>query len=464
VFGDKDGLVWNLGNPLAAFVPPPITNPLGLEGFDPQKGPMVTQSLRGMTSTEPLHWRGDRADITAFNGAFVSLMGHGAPLPDSLMTAFADFVMPLVYPPNPRTYLNDSLPDAPPGVPSAKRGHVFYMNENVDGQRCVDCHSAGTGTNDQMVPDQTIIESQDLKVPQLRNLYTKQGFSRTPGAVNKRGSGFTHDGSVGTLFDFLHAPQFNFGPPVDADNNRRDVEAFLLSFDTGMSHAVGYQVTFNTPSPDAEEVSRVDTLMTVADGGRCQVIARGLLAGYPHNWLYQGANEWKPDSAAGPNVTTSELIALGSDPSTAVTFTGVPPGTGTRMALDRDRDTYFDLDELHAGSNPGNFESTPANVGVGDPGPQTRVGIEMIKPNPSRAEAEIVFSLAQASAVDIGVYDVLGREVRSLARGQMFAAGRRSVVWDGVRSDGSHAGAGMYFVRVKAAVGGSWTRGLVRIR
>jgi hypothetical protein len=42
-----------------------------------------------------------------------------------------------------------------------------------------------------------------------------------------------------------------------------------------------------------------------------------------------------------------------------VTFTCVPPGTGERAALDRDRDGYFDAIEIAAGSNPANDCSVP---------------------------------------------------------------------------------------------------------
>src|SRR5262249_5512033 len=51
VFGDIDNIAWDLGNPGGTYVPPPVPNPLGLHGFDPQKGPMVTQSLRGLAAT-----------------------------------------------------------------------------------------------------------------------------------------------------------------------------------------------------------------------------------------------------------------------------------------------------------------------------------------------------------------------------------------------------------------------------
>ncbi|MBI1798275.1 MAG: beta-propeller fold lactonase family protein, partial [Candidatus Eisenbacteria bacterium] len=65
LFGDMDNVAWDLGNPHGGFVPPPFPNPLGLQGFDPMKGPMTTQSLRGLTNTTPFHWRGDRADLSA---------------------------------------------------------------------------------------------------------------------------------------------------------------------------------------------------------------------------------------------------------------------------------------------------------------------------------------------------------------------------------------------------------------
>src|SRR5206468_4830227 len=63
VFGDFDSLAWDLGNPDAAVLD--NQNPLrpGLGGdpdFHPMKGPMTTQSLRGMANHGPMHWRGDR--------------------------------------------------------------------------------------------------------------------------------------------------------------------------------------------------------------------------------------------------------------------------------------------------------------------------------------------------------------------------------------------------------------------
>ena len=65
IFGDNDNLAWNLGNPddgtstnpqpSAAQLLPPATT------FHPMKGPMTTQTLRGMATHGAMHWRGDRA-------------------------------------------------------------------------------------------------------------------------------------------------------------------------------------------------------------------------------------------------------------------------------------------------------------------------------------------------------------------------------------------------------------------
>src|SRR6185369_1917504 len=52
LFGDTDQFSWELGNPQGTMAPAPPgqIDPL-LQGFHPMKGPMVTQSLRGLINT-----------------------------------------------------------------------------------------------------------------------------------------------------------------------------------------------------------------------------------------------------------------------------------------------------------------------------------------------------------------------------------------------------------------------------
>ena len=70
IFGDFDSLAWDLGNPDGQVTnnPGPFNSTLvnlvtgqPMEPiFHPMKGPMTTQSLRGMANHGPMHWRGDR--------------------------------------------------------------------------------------------------------------------------------------------------------------------------------------------------------------------------------------------------------------------------------------------------------------------------------------------------------------------------------------------------------------------
>jgi hypothetical protein len=334
------------------------------------------------------------------------------------------------------------------------------------GQTCNFCHSGldfRSGTNGIIFPDDVLLNDQDIKVPQLRNLYKKTGFLDQAGAVNTRGFGFTHDGGFDNLFRFLQLPVFNFaGTPTVANNNRRDVEAFLHAFDTGVAPAVGFEITFHgANNDDAFLGAQVDTLRQQRQLNYCDLIAKGRVAGVPRGWEYVGADLWRPDVAGEPDIPTATLIALAGT-GTEVTIRGVPNGAGTRMGIDRDRDGYRDGEERAAGSDPGNPLSTPDNVGVG-PGADARFRFRAIAPNPSRDGAELRFTLGARARVTAIAYDVMGREVRRIADGVWLEAGAQSLRWDGRLGDGTPAPAGLYFVRLATERGDRATRTLVRM-
>jgi hypothetical protein len=426
------------------------------------KGPMITQSLRGMGGTEPFHWRGDRANLSAFNGAFVTLMGRATTLPDSEMSAFNDFVMPLVYPPNPGEYLDRTQPDAPPGTPSSLRGQTDFTTSTLDGPlRCSDCHTEANfapGTNHIMIPAAALEESQDLKVPQLRNEYKKTGFNSTPGSVNRRGFGYTHDGAQDNLFDFLHFQRFSFAD----DAQRQDMAAYLMTFDTGTAPAVGYQITFDgTNNEDAETISRMDTLEAQAAAGNCDLIAKGRLEGIPRGWEFVGG-VWNPDKTGDPSLSSADLRAL-AGLGTELTVTGVPSGSGHRMGVDRDRDGYLDADELALNCDPGNPLINPSVLAASGPRGVFHFGLRAVRPNPFHDATVVDFSMGRRGRVNLAVYDVMGRQVRSLARGLWLDPGPQSLRWDGRSESGATTPVGVYFVRLETEAG-QWSRPVVRIR
>lgn len=82
------------------------------------------------------------------------------------------------------------------------------------------------------------------------------------------------------------------------------------------------------------------------------------------------------------------------------------------------------------------------------------------RPNPSRGDAELAFTLARDGEATLAVYDVRGARLRTLASGAR-AAGAYHVRWDGCDERGHAVAPGVYLVRLEAN-GTSATRKLVR--
>jgi hypothetical protein len=69
-------------------------------------------------------------------------------------------------------------------------------------------------------------------------------------------------------------------------------------------------------------------------------------------------------------------------------------------------------------------------------------------PNPFLALTAVAFSLAGAQDVEVGVYDVAGRQVRLLHRGRL-GAGFHSLEWNGLDMNGQRSRNGIYFIRME---------------
>lgn len=88
--------------------------------------------------------------------------------------------------------------------------------------------------------------------------------------------------------------------------------------------------------------------------------------------------------------------------------------------------------------------------------------LRALAPNPSRGTTTIRWAMARAGHASVRVFDLSGRQVRTLADRE-FAAGEHTSEWDG--RDDAHAslGAGIYFVRLSAP-GVDEARKVVRVR
>jgi YVTN family beta-propeller protein len=351
---EMDLIAWDLGDPQGQLVTNVTEIPIGgtfftnTSRFHPMKGPMTTQTLRGLNTLDPFHWRGDRTNFTHFNGAFASLLG-GSPLSAADMNAYRDFINTVRFEPNPNQNLNRTLPTNFAGA----NPRTGFTNFTVDayvgtaplGLTCNACHSLPTGTARFIVGAAALQESQDFKVPHLRNIYQKTSLNRTVGTNSVGGFGFLHDGTFQDIFTFLSQPVFqNFSNNSVIKSN---LQAYLLCFDTGTAPAVGYARTLWATNVTTANLSNDwSTLESQAVGGtNIDLILKGTIDGVRHGLLYQpGANNYKLDSTNAAPLTRAQLVAKIQAGST-LTVMGVPPGSGLRMGIDRDSNGVLDTDE-----------------------------------------------------------------------------------------------------------------------
>jgi YVTN family beta-propeller protein len=347
---EMDLIAWDLGDPTGQLQ----TNSTSFLGtnnpsiFHPMKGPMTTQTLRGLNGLDPFHWRGDRTNFTHFNIAFPGLMGSSS-LSGTDMAAYRDFINTIAFEPNPNQNLDRTYPtNFAGGDAAAGLNAFFFTNYTALGQtglQCNSCHTGppGPGSDRLIIPAPALQESQDFKVPQLRAIYQKSNFNNTSNAASIGGFGFTHDGTDPTLQAFLSRPVF-----VLIRNNtkiKNDLSAFVQCFDTGTAPAVGYTRTLVATNVNTIVVSNDWSLLEAqAALTNIDLIAKGTLDGQRHGLLYQPlSGKYRPDSTNLATLTRSQLVAkiLSGD---KLTIIGVPPGSGTRMGIDRDEDGVLDAD------------------------------------------------------------------------------------------------------------------------
>jgi len=375
VFGDFDSLAWDLGNPdeTKATSPIPARVSLGDDpDFYPMKGPMTTQSLRGLDNSGAMHWRGDRSvgqfgtapfdEQLSFNNfivAFPGLLGNDGQIPVADMQAFTAFMLDVVYPPNPVRNLNNT------DTATQLSARNVYNNTTTDTvQTCNGCHALNPAQGFFGTDGFTSFENetQRFKIAHLRNAYQKVGMfgsARSP-FVNPgnnghlgdqvRGFGFLHDGAVDTVFRFLNATVFSL-----TNTQRTNLEEFVLAFPTTLAPIVGQQITLTSTNSATVAprinlmIQRAQTLFTLVGhpGAReCDLIVKGTVAGEPRGWRMSSVSgAFVADKAADPALTDGQLRALATTPGQELTYTCAPPGSGQRMGIDRDLDGILDGDE-----------------------------------------------------------------------------------------------------------------------
>lgn len=349
---EMDLLAWDLGDPGGEFFTNRVAFDAGVFRTNtsvsvahPMKGPMVTQTLRGLENLDPFHWRGDRTNFTHFNGAFATLLG-GSALSTADMNAYRDFINTIRFEPNPNQNLDRTLPTFLPGVLGNPRiGFTnFSINTVAPGTTCASCHAFPNGSARFLVTKATFgDQSQDFKVPHLRNIYQKVDFNPTPGASSINGFGYSHDGIFPDVTTFLQRPFFG---PVTPDR-KANLNAYLLCFDTSMAPAVGYTRTLTSANVTFPVVTSEWALLEsqAAIGTNLNLIVKGTIDGRRRGLLYQPASAtYRLDSTNSAALTHVQLLAK-IQAGDIVTIMGVPFGSGQRMGIDRNLNGVLDRDE-----------------------------------------------------------------------------------------------------------------------
>jgi hypothetical protein len=140
---------------------------------------------------------------------------------------------------------------------------------------------------------------------------------------------------------------------------RHAIVAFMLAFDSNFAPIVGQQITM-TAGNAASAGTRLDLFEARANAGECDLVAKSATQiGANAGFLYTSGS-WQPASTKQPAVTDAALRArIASQDLPPVTFTCVPAGEGTRIAIDRDGDGYADWDEKTGGTDAADPTSHP---------------------------------------------------------------------------------------------------------
>ena len=112
-----------------------------------------------------------------------------------------------------------------------------------------------------------------------------------------------------------------------------------MCFDTGTPAATGYSRTLTSmPVHSGPAQNDWNTLQSLAGAGTIDLIANGTIQGQVHGLLYQpSSNSYETDTTGLGPFTQAQLTSFIQAGDT-LTVMGVPAGSGTRMAIDRNLD------------------------------------------------------------------------------------------------------------------------------
>ena len=215
----------------------------------------------------------------------------------------------------------------------------------------------------------------------------------------------------------------------------RDTNECVMAIDVDLTQAEGCSLSF-WAKWDIEENWDCCVLEISDDGGS--------------SWTPMPTNRTVPASGQGAQKPTGIPVFEGTQGTwveNVVDLTAWQAETDVRFRFRMKSDTSVNEDGFYFDDMA--VRGVQVAVGVDESVP---VATRLLgnAPNPFNPTTVIRYELGKPAVVDLGVYDVTGRLVRSLTSSEPLGAGPHSATWDGRTDSGEEAASGLYLYRIDA--------------
>jgi len=162
---------------------------------------------------------------------------------------------------------------------------------------------------------------------------------------------------------------------------------------------------------------------------------------------------WASDSifiAASTTVEYKYAVGLSwkddNNPFQAYAAEGYNAGENITFTSDTDALYVFAFDD----ANDSCYVTLVKEVGIDDVVALPKVfKVYQNYPNPFNPTTTMKFDLPKETHVTICIYNMLGKNIRTLADNKLFNAGYHQVIWNGVNNNGDQLSSGIYFYQVR---------------
>ncbi len=162
-----------------------------------------------------------------------------------------------------------------------------------------------------------------------------------------------------------------------------------------------------------------------------------------------------PGEATG-QITSSAAIGLFDSDASMEIAIGIKATSGNNLMVIDYKENASALNliwpvfgkDIWRSNNSGNTITSVDNPVIAP----TSFSLSQNYPNPFNASTRIEFSLKNAGDAQLTVFDLLGRQVKTLQSG-LLTAGKHSFLWNGNDESGSVVSSGVYFYRLSSAEG-----------